>query len=118
MQPGALRALEFDRIVEAVRGLALTPHRRGERLAACGPRPIRRRVASCWPRRPRGCGTSTANAPFPLRAPSELETILAALAVEGRALEPLRLLAFADFLESVDQTRGRSVRNEGDASRC
>ena len=25
MQPGALRALEFDRIVEAVRGLALTP---------------------------------------------------------------------------------------------
>ena len=30
--------------------------------------------------------------------------MLAALAVEGRALEPLRLLAFADFLDSVAST--------------
>ena len=30
--------------------------------------------------------------------------ILAALAVEGRALEPLRLLAFAEFLDSLALT--------------
>ena len=36
MQPGALRALEFDRIVEAVRGFALTPMG-DERLARLAP---------------------------------------------------------------------------------
>ena len=42
---------------------------------------------------------------FPLRAPSELESILDALQVEGRALEPLSLLGLADYLESIDATR-------------
>src|SRR5687767_15960014 len=42
---------------------------------------------------------------FPLRAPSDLETILEALNVEGRALEALRLIGLADYLESVEQSR-------------
>ena len=42
---------------------------------------------------------------FPLRAPSELESILDALQVEGRALEPLSLLGLADYLESIEATR-------------
>jgi DNA mismatch repair protein MutS2 len=42
---------------------------------------------------------------FPLRASTDLPQTLAALAVEGRALEALRLLALASFLESVDESR-------------
>src|SRR5690606_2905620 len=42
---------------------------------------------------------------LPLRAGDELESTLAALAVEGRPLEPLRLLGLADFLESIDRSR-------------
>jgi DNA mismatch repair protein MutS2 len=46
---------------------------------------------------------------LPLRAPADLESILGALGVEGRPLEPLRLFGLADYLESVDATR-RAVR--------
>jgi DNA mismatch repair protein MutS2 len=42
---------------------------------------------------------------FALRASSDLPDILNALAVEGRALEALRLLALANFLESIDESR-------------
>ena len=44
MQPGAFRALEFDRIVEAVRGFALTPMG-AERLARLAPSTDPQRVA-------------------------------------------------------------------------
>jgi DNA mismatch repair protein MutS2 len=47
----------------------------------------------------------TANGLFPLQASSDLPQVLAALAVEGRALDALRLLALAAFLDSVDQSR-------------
>ena len=42
---------------------------------------------------------------FPLRAPSDLDAIIGALGVEGRALEPLRLFGLADYLESIEQAR-------------
>ena len=42
---------------------------------------------------------------FPLRATSDFPQIVAALSVQGRALEPGRLLALASFLESVDESR-------------
>jgi DNA mismatch repair protein MutS2 len=42
---------------------------------------------------------------FALRASSDLPEILTALTVEGRALEALRLLALASFLESIDESR-------------
>jgi DNA mismatch repair protein MutS2 len=42
---------------------------------------------------------------LPLRAGDDLEATLAGLAVEGRPLEPLRLLGLADFLESIDRSR-------------
>ena len=51
---------------------------------------------------------------FPLRPPSDLDAIVSALAVEGRALEPLRLFGVADYLESIEQTRG-AVRKVGDS---
>jgi DNA mismatch repair protein MutS2 len=45
-----------------------------------------------------------ANPAFSLNAPEDLDAVLSALAVEGRALEPTRLLAFAEFLDSVALT--------------
>jgi len=38
---------------------------------------------------------------------------LAALGVEGRALEPLRLLALATFLDSIDESRAGIRRAPG-----
>ena len=45
--------------------------------------------------------------------PTDLEAVLAALAVEGRALEPLRLLAFAEFLDSLGLTCAAIRRASG-----
>jgi len=104
MQPGALRALEFDRIVEAVRGLALTPMG-AERLARLAPSTDAQKVAQLLAATTETARFLAANSPFPLRADGELPQILQLLAVEGRALEPLRLLALAAFLDSVDETR-------------
>ena len=113
MHPGALRALEFDQIVEAVSGLALTPLG-AARLADLRPQTDPHRVSQLLTATAEGVKFLDANQAFSLRAPADLETILAALAVQGRILEPLRLLAFADFLESVDQACA-SVRSTGDA---
>jgi DNA mismatch repair protein MutS2 len=104
MQPGALRALEFDRIVEAVRDLALTPMG-AERVARLAPSTDAQKVAQLLAATTETARFLAANSPFPLRADGELPQILQLLAVEGRALEPLRLLALAGFLDSVDETR-------------
>jgi DNA mismatch repair protein MutS2 len=112
MQPSASRALEFDRIVEAVRDFALTPMG-AERLARLQPSTDLRTVAGLL------AGTSettryvAAHGGFPLRASSELPQILTALAVEGRALEALRLLALATFLDSIDEARAGIRRAPG-----
>jgi DNA mismatch repair protein MutS2 len=48
-----------------------------------------------------------------LRASSELPKVLEALGVEGRALESLRLLALATFLDSIDESRASIRRAPG-----
>ena len=104
MQPGALRALEFDRIVEAVRGFALTPMG-DERLARLAPATDPQKVAQLLAGTTETANYVTKNGVFPLHATDDLPQILGALAVEGRALEALRLLALATFLDSVEDTR-------------
>src|SRR5262245_37939491 len=104
MQPGALRALEFDRIVEAVTGFALTPMG-AERLARLAPATDPHRVAQLLAATTETARFISQQGLFPLRATSDLPQILAALAVEGRALEAPRLLALAAFLDSVDESR-------------
>jgi DNA mismatch repair protein MutS2 len=104
MLPGVFRALEFDRIVDAVRTFALTPmgDKRLSRLApAADPHKVSQLLAET---------TETAHyvsryGTFGLRAGDDLPQIFAALAVENRALEPLRLLALASFLDSVADVR-------------
>jgi DNA mismatch repair protein MutS2 len=104
MQPAVLRTLEFDRIVEAVRSFALTPM--GDvRLARLEPSTDRARVAQ-WLAATTETATYLArHGLFAIRPSQDLPEILEALAVEGRALEPSRLLILAAFLESVDETR-------------
>ncbi len=103
MHTGALRALEWDRIVEVVRGFALTPLG-AARLAALEPQSDPHRVSQLVAATAEGVRYLDANPAFSLNAPEDLEAVLAALAVEGRALEPIRLLAFAEFLDSVALT--------------
>jgi DNA mismatch repair protein MutS2 len=112
MQPGALRALEFDRIVEAVKSFALTPMG-SERLNRLQPAIDPQLVASLLGHTSEAARFLAAHGSFPLRASEELPDIFAALAVEGRALEALRLLALAAFLDSIDETRAAIRRAPG-----
>jgi DNA mismatch repair protein MutS2 len=112
MQPGALRALEFERVVEAVAGLAITPMG-AERLQRLTPSVDGHRVAQLLAATSETTRYLAANGLFPLRASSDLPQALAALAVEGRALEPARLLALAAFLDSIEETRAAIRRAPG-----
>jgi DNA mismatch repair protein MutS2 len=100
MHAGALRALEFDRIVEAVRRFALTPAG-AARLARLHPLVETAEVSAAL-------GATSEAVRFlgdnqmPLHAPDDLEAILESLGVQGRALEAVHLLALAAFLASVE----------------
>jgi DNA mismatch repair protein MutS2 len=112
MHPGALKALEFDRIVEAVRRFAHTPPG-AARLAKLQPLTDPRAVAHAL--------SATAETvrflrdeQMGLQAPEDLDVVLMALAIEGRVLEPQSLVGLANFLSSVDTVcgsirRGRST---------
>jgi DNA mismatch repair protein MutS2 len=100
----ALRALEFDRIVEAVADLAVTPTGR-EQLADLQPLTDARRVAAAQKATSEGVRFLADHPGFPLRAPSDLDAIIDALGVEGRPLEARRLVALADYLESIEHSR-------------
>src|SRR5688572_2038440 len=103
MHPGALRALEWDQIVEVVSGFALTPLG-AARLAGLEPQSDPHRVAQLLAATTEGVKYLDANPGFSLNAPADLDTVLSALAVEGRALDAPRLLAFAEFLDSLALT--------------
>ncbi len=104
MHPGALRALEFDRIVSVVTGLALTPTG-AARLDELRPLTDADRVVAAQRATTEGTRFLADNPGFPLRAPSDLEAILEGLGVEGRPLEPLRLLGLSEYLESIELSR-------------
>ncbi|CAN5682993.1 endonuclease MutS2 [soil metagenome] len=102
MHPGALRALEFDRIVAAVVARAQTPMG-GARLSDLEPASDSRAVAHALAATAEAV-RFLADGQILLQAPADLEEVLAAVTVEGRALEPTQLLALAVFLGSVDST--------------
>lgn len=112
MQPSVLRALEFDRIVEAVKTFALTPMG-WERLGRLQPSIDPQRVADLLAHTTEAARFLAAHGSLPLRASDDLPQIFAALAVEGRALEALRLLALAAFLDSLDESRTAIRRAPG-----
>ncbi len=104
MWPGVLRALEFDRVVDAVRSFALTPMG-DERLARLAPSPEPQQVAHWLATTTEAAEFIGRNGTFAIRATEDLPETLAALGVEQRALEPLRLLALAAFFDSVGEAR-------------
>jgi len=112
MQPAALKALEFDRIVEMVRGFALTPMG-DERLARIAPSSDPQKVAQLLAATTETARYLASNSLFPLRATRDLPQILSALAIEGRAVEAARLLLLATFLDSVDEAKTAIRRSPG-----
>ena len=104
MHPAVLRALEFDRIVEAVRGFASTPMG-DERLARLQPSTDPQKVAQLLAATSETVAFITKQGQFPLAARAGLPRILGALVVEGRPLESIQLLELSAFLESMEETR-------------
>jgi DNA mismatch repair protein MutS2 len=102
MKTGALRALEFDRIVEAVGRFALTP---GGAARLAGLEPL---TESSAVREALAATSETVrfldSADIDLQAPANLDGALAALAMEAAPLEPLQLVSLANFLSTVDAT--------------
>jgi len=87
MQSAVLRALEFDRIVEAVKAFALTPMG-AERLGGLHPSIDCRTVADLLAHTTEAARFLGANGALPLRASDDLPQIFAALAVEPRHVPP------------------------------
>ena len=104
MNDGTLQALEFNRIVTAVRSLALTPLGAAA-LDRLVPATDADTVAASLAATSEGLAYIDANAPFGLDAPADLAQTVAAHAVEGRVIEPLQLVGLARFLSSMDAVR-------------
>ena len=100
MYPRALRALEFDRVVQVVSGFAQTPGGVAH-LGALEPSDDPSAVAQALDATAETVRFLGDNQ-IALQAPAELELVLAAAGVEGRALEPAQLLALSAFLSSVE----------------
>jgi DNA mismatch repair protein MutS2 len=101
MHAAVFRALEFDRVREALAEVALTPLGRARALGlspSTDPDDVEARLAL----------TSEAVAflkqggSLAVRAPADLEMTLAALDVEGQPLESRQLIGLADLLESLE----------------
>ncbi|HEU4892696.1 MAG TPA: endonuclease MutS2 [Vicinamibacterales bacterium] len=101
MQAVTLRALEFDRIVGSVTRLAQTPPGAAQ-LARLHPSPDPDAVSRALATTSEAARFLSGTGEIGLRAPADLDAIVEALAVEGRALEPLHLLGLATFLASID----------------
>ena len=91
---------------------ALTPMG-GERLSGLQPSIEPPTVADLLAHTTEAARFLAANGSLPLRASADLPETFDALAVEGRPLEALRLLALASFLDSIDETRTAIRRAAG-----
>jgi DNA mismatch repair protein MutS2 len=111
MHAGALRALEFDRIVEAVRRFALTPAGAAQ-LAQLHPLVDAAAVSAALGATSETVRFLTDNQ-LPLHAPEDLESILESVAVQGRALEAGHLIALVTFLSSVENACALVRRGRG-----
>jgi DNA mismatch repair protein MutS2 len=103
MNPRTLNALEFDRIAEVVRSFSLTPLG-AARVAALRPHTDPRRVSQALAATSEATRLLENIRGLPLQAAQDIEATLGLLGIEGRPLEPLRLRALADFLDSVEAT--------------
>jgi DNA mismatch repair protein MutS2 len=98
------RALEFDRIVDAVTALAITPLGAAS-LAELEPSADPKVVVAAQAATSETVKFLERHPLFPLRAGEALPLALEGLEITGRPLEPLQLRLLADFVDSVDQAR-------------
>ena len=109
----ATRTLEFDRIVDAVTAMALTPLG-AEALAELAPSTDPKVVVAAQEATTETVAFLERHPLFPLRAGEALPEALDALDIVGRPLDPQQLRLVADFFDSVDQTRA-GIGRAGDA---
>tara|TARA_B100001123_G_C15332920_1_gene1031846 strand:+ start:1371 stop:3866 length:2496 start_codon:yes stop_codon:yes gene_type:complete len=112
MTEETLRLLEFDRIVEAVRSFAQTPLGK-EKLDTLHPLTDPGSVRVALAQTTEGVRYLKADNRFSLKATAEIDKALTALAVEGRALEPKKLLAIVELLTSVTVVRRAITQASG-----
>ena len=105
----APRQLEFDRVVEAVTALAITPLGAVE-LSELTPSTDPKVVVAAQEATSETVRFLERHPLFPLRAGEALPAVLDALEVFGRPLEPLQLRLLADFVDSVEQSRAAIAR--------
>jgi len=109
----ALRTLEFDRIVDAVTALALTPLGAAA-LSELEPSTDPKAVVAQQDATTETVKFLDRHPLFPLRAGEALPAALEGLEVQGRPLEPQQLRLLADFVDSVDQARASIGRAGAD----
>ena len=109
----SIRTLEFDRIVDAVTALAITPLGRAE-LENLEPSTDPKIVVALQASTTETVKFLERHPLFPLRGGESLPEALDALDVQGRPLDPLQLRLLADFVDSVDQSRAAIGRSGDD----
>ena len=103
VRDATLRAVEFPAIVEVLVSLAATPGGAG-RLAALTPATDEAHVRRAQQGTTEGVRFLSEHQGFPLLAPDGAEVALEALSRTGVIIEPPRLLAVCEFLESIAAT--------------
>ena len=102
-------SLEFDRVIDGVTALALTPLGAAS-LAELEPSTDPKVVVAAQAATSETVRFLERHPLFPLRGGEALPAVLDALEVTGRPLEPLQLRLLADFVDSVDQSRAAIAR--------
>src|SRR5262245_469808 len=101
MRPALFRALEFDRVCEALASLARTPLGR-DRLAALQPRTEPAEVQGALELTGEAVGFVQEGGSLDLHAPADLLETLSRLEIADEPLDALALVGFAKFLLSLD----------------
>lgn len=100
MHEGALRSLEFDKIVDVVCGLALTPLG-ATRLESLYPLDNIRNVEAALAETTECIEYQKVNGAISIESSPDLDTILTRLAIEALPLEANQLRSLANFLSSM-----------------
>ena len=102
MRANTLALLEFDKVIDALVSYALTPLG-ADKLRQLHPLTDQRDVKAELSKTTEGVRFLDKNGDIQLQAPSDLERILAILAIEAQALTSTQLLRLASFLESIEK---------------